>query len=270
MSTSPPSSTSPFGKRQSAADAEMLTGHGTSPQAWKASKRLAEVAPIGCAQLVPADKRAVIIAPHPDDEILGSGGLLQLLYQEKRPLLLISVTNGSSCHQHSTSWSAQRLGIIRSQESAEALSRLGLSHTSLKWIHGGFPDAQVAQHEQELQRFLATYLQPSDVVFTTWRKDGHSDHEAVAQAALRACASLGAACHEMPIWAWHWATPEDPRIPWERARKILLDRNAQARKRHAIQAFASQLYSDPVSARKPKLTPEMLQRWQQPFELFFL
>ena len=270
MSTFFPSSTPPSGNRQSADAPEMLTGHGTSPQAWKASKRLAEVAPIGCEQLVPANKRAVIIAPHPDDEILGSGGLLQLLHQEKRPLLLISVTNGDSCHRHSTLWDEQRLGIIRSQESAEALSRLGLSHSTLKWIHGGFPDAQVAQHEQELQRFLATYLQPSDVVFTTWREDGHSDHEAVAQAALRACANLGAVCYEMPIWAWHWAAPEDPRIPWERARKILLDHNAQARKRHAIQAFASQLYSDPASPQKPKLTPAMLQRWQQPFELFFL
>lgn len=269
MTTNPPSSTSPPGKLQSI-HADMLTGHGTSPQAWRASKRLAEVAPIDCGQLVPADKRAVIVAPHPDDEILGSGGLLQLLYHEKRPLLLISVTNGSSCHYYSKHWNARRLGIIRSLESAEALNRLGLPHSTLKWIHGGFPDAQLAQHEQELQRFLSTYLQPSDVVFTTWRKDGHSDHEAAARATLQACRMIGAQCYEMPIWAWHWAVPEDPRIPWQRARKILLDHNTQARKRHAIQAFASQLYAAPESTQGPKLTPTKLQRLQQPFELFFL
>ena len=268
MTMLPPSSPLPLGKPR-AVHADTLKGCGTSLRAWKSSKRLAEVAPIDCAQLVPAHQRAVVVAPHPDDEVLGSGGLLQLLCQEQRALLLISVTNGSSCHQDS-SRSAQRLGIVRSQESAEALGRLGLPLNTLKWLHGGFPDAQVAQHEQELESFLLGYLQASDVVFTTWREDGHSDHEAVARATLRACRTLGAQCCEIPIWAWHWAEPEDPRIPWERARKVLLDHNAQARKRHAIQAFASQLYAAPGSSHGPKLTSAMLQRFQQPFELFFL
>jgi LmbE family N-acetylglucosaminyl deacetylase len=264
-----PFSPLPAGKYQ-VVDADTLKGCGTSLQAWKASKRLAEVAPIDCAQLVPADKRAVIIAPHPDDEVLGSGGLLQLLGQEQRAQMLISVTNGSSYHQDASHWNARRQGIIRSQESAEALSRLGLPLNTLKWVHGGFPDAEVEHHEAELESFLLSYLQPSDIVFTTWRADGHSDHEAVARATLQACLRIGAQCYEMPIWAWHWAEPEDPRIPWERARKVLLDHNAQARKRHAIQAFASQLYAAPGSTQGPKLTTAMLQRFQQPFELFFL
>nr|WP_298146052.1 PIG-L family deacetylase [uncultured Pseudomonas sp.] len=245
-------------------------GRTTSLQAWKASRQLAGVPPISCRQLVPTGKRAVIVATHPADEVLGCGGLLQLLCQEQRPMLLISVTNGSSDRNAAARISQRRMGIIRSQESAEALSRLGLSLTTLKWVHGGFSDAEVALHEEELQRFLSMYLQPSDVVVSTWRCDGHSDHHAVAQACLQACEELGATFYEMPIWTWHWASPEDPRIPWERARKLPLDRNAQARKRHAIQAFASQLYGDPPSAYTPKLTPTMLQRWQQPFELFFL
>lgn len=269
MTTLSPSSPLPSGRRQ-AALSDTLKGCGTSLQAWKTSKQLAEVASIDCAQLVPADKRAVVVAPHPDDEVLGSGGLLQLLCQEQRALLLISVTNGSSCHQDCAHWSAQRLGIVRSQESAEALGRLGLPMNTLKWVHGGFPDAEVALHEPELESYLLGYLQPSDVVFTTWREDGHSDHEAVARATQQACRAIGAQCYEMPIWAWHWAEPEDPRIPWERARKVLLGHNAQARKRHAVQAFASQLYAAPGSPRGPKLTTAMLQRFQQPFELFFL
>lgn len=248
--------------------AALLKGGGTSLRAWQASRRLRQVAPINCQQLVPAGKRAVIVAPHPDDEVLGSGGLLQLLCQEQRALLLISVTNGS--FSQSPRKDPQRLGIVRSQESAEALNRLGLPLSSLKWLHGGFPDTAVEQHEQELKRFLLSYLQPADVVFTTWRQDGHDDHEAVARACLQACQAIGAVCHELPIWAWHWANPEDPRIPWARARKIHLDRWVQARKRHAIQAFASQLEADPESGDGPTLSPLMLQRLQQPFELVFL
>ena len=92
----------------------------------------------------------------------------------------------------------------------------------------------------------------------------------VGRAALTAAFECGARAHEIPIWAWHWASPEDPRIPWERARKLQLDKWAQARKRHAIQAFASQLYDDPDTGHPPVLSSTAVERLQQPFEVVFL
>ncbi|MHA6493124.1 PIG-L deacetylase family protein [Pseudomonas borbori] len=246
-----------------------LKGSGTPLRAWKGSWRLAQVPSISSDILVPYPRRAVIVAPHPDDEVLGCGGLLQLLCEDRRPLLLISVTNGSNSHQGSSRWTAQRLGIVRPQESADALNRLGLPQTAMKWIHGGFPDSALADYEDELKRFLLNYLLPSDVVFSSWREDGHSDHEAVGRATLQACREIGALFHEVPICAWHWADPEDSRIPWHRARKVHLAPRVQARKRHAIQAFASQLYPDEASGQA-NLTPPILERLQQPFEIVFL
>lgn len=251
-------------------NANPIQGQGTSPHAWKTSRCLAQVPDIDCTQLVPEGCRAVIVAPHPDDEILGSGGLLQLLAQAQRQILLISVTNGAASHPGSTYWTPQRLSIIRPQESANALKRLSLPVTQIQWVHGGFPDTGVAAAEDELRVFLNTYLQPSDVVFATWREDGHADHEAVGRAALSAAIECGARAVEIPIWAWHWASPEDPRIPWERARKLQLDKCTQARKRHAIQAFASQLYDDPDSGQEPVLSSTAVERLQQPFEVVFL
>ena len=90
-----------------------IQGQGTSPQARKASRRLAQVADIECMQLVPEGCRAVIIAPRPDDEILGCGGLLQLLAREHRQVLLISVTDGSASHPTSSYWTPERLSIAR-------------------------------------------------------------------------------------------------------------------------------------------------------------
>lgn len=247
-----------------------IQGQGTSPQAWKASRRLAAVADIDGAELVPVGSRAVIISPHPDDEVLGCGGLLQWLAREHRQVLLISVTDGSASHPTSSYWTPERLSIARPLESADALKRLGLPLNQMQWVHGGFPDTGVASRESELVAFLSTYLQPSDVVFTTWREDGHSDHEAVGRASLAAAQARGARVHEIPVWAWHWASPEDPRIPWDRARKLPLDKWAQARKRHAIQAFASQLYSDPDTGHEPVLSAVTVERLQQPFEVVFL
>lgn len=247
-----------------------IVGSGTPLQAWNASQHLGDMGSISAEALVPQGCRAVFVAPHPDDEVLGSGGLMQLLASLGRPLQLISVTDGSASHPGSRRWPASRLSIIRPQESAEALRRLGLPLHSLRWIRGGFPDSDVASQEDELAAFIARYLQPTDVVFATWREDGHADHEAVGRATARAVAAVGAQLHELPIWTWHWASPEDEMIPWQRARKINLDPGLVARKRHAMHAFASQLMGDPDIALPPVLAPHVLERLLQPFEVVFI
>jgi LmbE family N-acetylglucosaminyl deacetylase len=247
-----------------------IVGQGTSLQQWQGSRRLAELPAIDILDLVPLGSRAVIVAPHPDDEVLGCGGIMQLLAAAGRPLQLISVTDGSASHPGSQRWPVERLSVVRPQESAEALRRLGLPMHSLKWLRGGFTDTQVAAQETGLSDFIASYLQASDVVFTTWREDGHSDHEAVGRASVEAARRVGAICHELPVWTWHWATPEDASVPWERARKILLSPTHIARKRHAAHAFASQLEGDRDVGLGPVLAPYVLDRLLQPFEVVFL
>ncbi|MFI8393422.1 PIG-L deacetylase family protein [Pseudomonas sp. NPDC078863] len=247
-----------------------IVGQGTSLQQWQGSRRLAELPAIDILDLVPLGSRAVIIAPHPDDEVLGCGGIMQLLAAAGRPLQLISVTDGSASHPGSQRWTVERLSVVRPQESAEALRRLGLPMHSLKWLRGGFTDTQVAAQETELSEFIGGYLHASDVVFTTWRQDGHSDHEAVGRASVEAARRVGATCHELPVWTWHWATPEDASVPWDRARKIILSPTHIARKRHAAHAFASQLEGDRDVGLGPVLAPYVLDRLLQPFEVVFL
>ena len=132
----------------------LIVGSGASRHAWKHSKHLAELPVISTHMLVPPGSRAVIIAPHPIDEVLGFGGLMQQLAQLGRPLQLISVTDGSASHPGSSSWPVARLRVIRPQESAEALHRLDLPLHSLQWIRGGFTDNAVAKQEDALTDFI--------------------------------------------------------------------------------------------------------------------
>ena len=247
-----------------------IVGQGTPLNHWQTSTRLAELPHISAAQLVPQGHRAVIIAPHPDDEVLGSGGLLQGLAVLERPILLISVTDGSASHPGSKRWPVARLGVVRPQESAQALHRLGLPLHRLKWLRAGFTDSQVAAREAQLAAFIERHLKPRDVVFTTWREDGHCDHEAVGRASASAALAVGATLYELPVWTWHWATPEDSQVPWHRARKLPLSCQVVARKRHAIHAFASQLEGDPQIGLPPVLAPYVVERLLQPFEVVFV
>ncbi len=76
--------------------ANPIVGQGTPLHQWQRSSQLAQLAEIDILQLVPEGARAVIIAPHPDDEVLGCGGFLQMLATAGRPMQLISVTDGSA------------------------------------------------------------------------------------------------------------------------------------------------------------------------------
>jgi LmbE family N-acetylglucosaminyl deacetylase len=247
-----------------------IVGEGTPLHLWQTSSQLAQLPVIDILTLVPQGSRAVIIAPHPDDEVLGCGGFLQLLAAANRALQLISVTDGSASHPGSERWPVERLSAVRPQESAEALRRLGLPLHRLKWLRGGFADSRVATREAELSAFIERHLCASDVVFTTWREDGHCDHEAVGRASADAALRVGATLHELPVWTWHWATPDDSGVPWHRARKVLLTPHQVARKRHAVHAFASQLEGDPHIGLPPVLAPYVLDRLLQPFEVVFL
>lgn len=245
-----------------------IEGEGTSLQQWQRSASLSAVPAISLDTLLPEGCRLVVVAPHPDDEVLMCGGLLASLDQRRRAdLLLVSVTDGEASHRDSPRWSAHALRQARLHESEAALQALGVENASLNWLRVGLPDSGVPHHETELWHVLAQRLRPGDRVISTWREDGHCDHEAVGRACAKAARQHDAVLFEAPVWAWHWASPEDARVPWQRARKLLLDAPALARKRQAITAHRSQILPD--GATPAVLSAHALERLLQPFELVF-
>ena len=247
---------------------EPISGSGTPEAAWAGWQGLSSLACVAPEALVPAHSRAVVITPHPDDEVLGTGGLLVLLGSLRRRILLINVTDGAASHPGSTLWTPSRLATVRHYETTKALRRLGLN--PLLRVRARFPDGAIAQHEAALTDFIHAYLKHDDVVLTTWRHDGHPDHEAVGRASAAAARVKGVRLVEFPIWAWHWAQPGDTRLPWRRARRVLLDRTTLARKRDAVAAFSSQLEPDLATGRQAILAPFVLDRLLRPYEVFLL
>lgn len=254
-----------------AAEAQSAFGmRGTPLSAWQTSQALAAVAQITLHELVPDSARVIVVAPHPDDENLGCGGLLAGLAERGSTVRIIAVTDGEGSHPHSALWPQDRLRATRRQESQVAMERLGFAPAQVEWHHLSLPDGQVAAHAHALHTHLMAILQPGDCLLTTWRQDGHCDHEAVGSVAAHCAAAAKAQLIEVPVWAWHWATPEDPRIPWHRARKLPLTERQQACKAQSVRAHASQLRPDPSTSAGPVLAEGTLARLLQPFELVLL
>ncbi|MFK3971861.1 PIG-L deacetylase family protein [Pseudomonas sp. NPDC087358] len=243
---------------------------GTPLSEWQHSSALRSVTPIDLDVLIPPGRRLVVIAPHPDDEILACGGLLAAMNHRQQDVQLIAVTDGEGSHPHSTQWPPSRLISQRREESQRALAHLGLEVSRLDYRRLGIADGQVADSADALVHQLSQGLRADDILLTTWRHDGHCDHEATGHAAAQAAANTGATLLEMPVWAWHWAEPNDPRIPWDQARKFLLSDAQLLRKRQAISAHISQLQTDSSTGQPPVLSPATLERLLQPFELVFM
>jgi LmbE family N-acetylglucosaminyl deacetylase len=245
-----------------------IKGEGTPEATWQGWARLAALPEVDPAELVPFGARAVVIAPHPDDEVLGTGGLLALLSEISRSVLIIAVTDGTASHPKSTQWPPDRLASVRPLETREALQRLHMRQVQV--VRLGLQDGGAKQFEANLSGLLSKYLQPDDIVFTTWRYDGHPDHEATGRAAYEAASAARLPLIEVPLWTWHWASPDDPRVPWSRARRVVLDGATHARKVRAVQAFRSQIEPDPATGKAPVLPEHVLARLTRPFEVILI
>ena len=246
----------------------VIAGNGTSEATWRSWARLSTLPEVDPATLVPAGARAVIVAPHPDDEVLGTGGLLARLSALGRKVLIVAVTDGTASHPGSPVWPKERLADVRPQETREALQRLHMRY--VQTLRLGLPDGGVERSEAQLAATLGEHLRPGDVVFGTWRHDGHPDHEAVGRAVSSEAERRDLPFVEIPVWTWHWASPDDSRVPWSRARRIVLDTDTHARKLHAVEAFRSQLEPDAATGRAPILPDHVLARLTRPYEVVLI
>jgi LmbE family N-acetylglucosaminyl deacetylase len=248
----------------------IVAGRGTPERRWRRHPVLAQLPAVDAAELVPPHARAVVLAPHPDDEVLGCGGLLAQLSLLKRDILLIAVSDGEKSHAAGSAWSAGLLAQTRPGETAAALARLGVQRIAIVRAH--LPDGALVQRQyrQQLSDLLKMYLRSDDVLIASWRMDGHPDHEAVGAVAARAAAEAGCKLVEVPIWAWHWAAPGDGNIAWQSARKLPLDRATLQKKKAALQCYRSQIETD-LSTGAPAILPgDDLAHFHRPYEVFFL
>lgn len=244
-----------------------IHGSGTHERAWQAWSGLTALHTIAPLSWITPQRRTVVVAPHPDDEVLGCGGLLAMLAAAGREVMVVAVTDGEASHPDSPQWTPLRLAQTRRRESAEGWRRLGMTRIAHRRL--GFRDGDVGTDRARLERVLVGLLRPSDAVFCTWRYDGHPDHEATGKASAVACARVGCELVEMPVWAWHWSQPGDSRVPWQHLHRVTIDEATLRRKRAAIAAHRSQLEPD-ANGRAPVLPYWALDRLLRHHEYFFI
>lgn len=240
---------------------------GTPEAAWQTWRGLDAIESVPIEKWMHPAMRLVVVAPHPDDEILACGGLMAMHAARGGSTLVVAVTDGEASHAGVLSWRASRLAAVRRAERLQGLSRLGCTGTQVHRL--GLPDGNVAGHTTALEEELRRVVRWGDIVVTTWRRDGHPDHEACGDAATSACGAVRCCLLQAPVWMWHWSRPGDPQVPWHRLVGLGLTSREVAGKQRALAAHASQL-EPRGSAVGPVLGPTMLERLTRRSEYFFV
>ncbi len=148
---------------------------------------------------------AVVVAPHPDDETLGCGGVICKKIAAGADVQFVFVTDGAGSHRLEAGPAA--LGRMRRQEALAAARCLGVGPDRVTFLN--IPDGRAADHRAGIARDLAARFRDwkPDAVFVVHGGDPPPDHQAVFAAVSDAIHLYGqpVTVFEYPVWYWyHW------------------------------------------------------------------
>jgi len=199
-----------------------------------------------------------VIAPHPDDETLGAGGLMSVCARRGDVVSVICVTDGEAARPEMSNLAAIRLAELN----AAAGHILG-NRAPVACL--GLPDGDVTGHESELIRQLESRIPHHATLIAPFEHDGHPDHDTIGRVCIELATKHDLNLARYPIWAWHRLTPSS--FHAEQPVKVFLDEHARAAKNAAIQCYRSQTEDRPGGAIVPE---HVLSYFRRPHEVYFL
>lgn len=205
---------------------------------------------------------AWVIAPHPDDEVLGCGGTIARKVAQGARVQVCFLTDGASSH---TQWiEKSELRDIREREARAACAELGIAKDDVIFLR--FEDGDLAAHVEEATEALRRCFEraPGTEVYAPHHREEPEDHRAscwIARAALQGLRAPSV-YFEYPVWCWNeWPWIEvrsdggavrtavratkgltrSMRLLHECRWRVPID-EVRDQKRHALEAHATQMF----------------------------
>jgi len=213
----------------------------------------------------------LILAPHPDDETLGCGGLIATASELRLRPRVAYLTDGAASHPGSRAWPPERLAAERHKEALEALRVLGVPAADVMFL--GWPDA--APHKPDAAAFgeslatLVNAMRRAQVrsMWAPWGEESHGDH--VAAASLAAAAARAANIIVMSYLVWGW---QDPRLTGAAGAGEIWTLDCPRtvpRRRRALSCHRTQTTSLIKDAREAfRIPPQLAALTERPAEVF--
>jgi LmbE family N-acetylglucosaminyl deacetylase len=137
----------------------------------------------------PLQGPVLVLAAHPDDEVIGAGSMLAWHAQRGHQVTVVHATDGAKGDPGSRE---QDIRAVRRREGVEALARLGIGAPR----HWDLPDGELPEHLDELGGLVAAVMREvaPRTLYSFHGGEAHRDHRAVAAATAAAANALPPDC----------------------------------------------------------------------------
>lgn len=176
----------------------------------------------------------IIVAPHPDDEVIGCGGLIQRLVKQGCDVHVVLMTGGEASHQNCCHISKDRIKDVRRSLCMDIDSRIGVDKSHIHLLD--YPDGgiQVENEETEHLQALISSIKP-DVLFVPHGGEGWPDHINTREI-IRSVVKQNAIIYEYCVWMWYYNVWQ---LNWENARLLRMTREEHAKKLKAVNEYVT-------------------------------
>ncbi|AKG24755.1 hypothetical protein IJ00_20085 [Calothrix sp. 336/3] len=216
-------------------------------------------------QITSTNKKAIVFAPHEDDETFGCGGAIAIKRSQGIPVKVVFITDG---RYGRPSWiTPDNIISHRQQEATDALNVLGVTPEDIYFLSQ--EDSKLSDLSPESHQELVTKIQEiiknfqPEEVYVTYQYDKHADHQASYNIVTEAIAKSGISVEilQYPIWGF-WQNPLLHKLKkQDLARTYHLPiHQVHQQKLKAINSYKSQT---------PGLPPSMVEQAASDYEIFF-
>ena len=179
-------------------------------------------------------KRLLIVAPHPDDEVIGCGGLISRLVAEGQTPHIVILTGGEGSHIGCCYTPASEIVKARRELTRKSLSILGVPS---EFVHElDFMDGSVSSNDSRQIERLKTIVADvkPDVVFVPHWGEGWNDH-IVVKDIIRPMLPSTSELWEYCVWMWYYNIWRG--LDWDNAAVLRMTHEEHNLKLQAMQAY---------------------------------
>lgn len=178
-------------------------------------------------------KKSVIIAPHPDDEVFGCGGLIAKLVACGNAPYIIIMTGGEASHRGCCAITEEDIAKARNQLTIRAAQILGLPFDHIYCLN--YPDGEIDPRNTEETARLRRLLNQlnCDAVFIPHWGEGWSDHLQTAEI-VKKIVQKDVELYEYCVWVWYYNVWN---LDWSNARQLNMKDNEYLLKKNAVAQY---------------------------------
>lgn len=142
-----------------------------------------------------AERKIVILAPHPDDEVIGCGGTIHMYHLKKADITAVFLTDGRKGNER---YKEEELVVIRREEAKKAAAIIGIN----RLIFMDNRDSELSHSSKAFSELtsILNEIKPG-AVFLPFFMDSHPDHSAANLILYKSERLLPSfMCYAYPVW----------------------------------------------------------------------